>query len=360
MKIAIIFATDGPDEDSVVAPFRSSELVGHLRASGINVAVASIQASRAEDLGATNGANGLHCRRDGLAGLITAQRPNIVQTFGRESRLVDIWPLAAHHAPVVHCVSSWRRGDANTRLFPAAARLRKASRHVRGLMGTSRSAIGDLIAAGWFSGAAFSVVVPPPVEAPVGPVAVPSRQRAGAPVFGLYDAAGSTDDMTFMARAIALIGPPGTIQMRIATKHAAAGAPSLAAASVALMPIAAFLATVDVLVVPVYDDSAAPAIMAALRAGKSLVVPDASGAAELVGYGRHGTTFPNGSAYHLATAMNMIHQAWSETPPLATDATAVIERTSPAAVAQGFAAAWRRLASGRTGSLGPTRIAAAG
>jgi glycosyltransferase involved in cell wall biosynthesis len=105
-----------------------------------------------------------------------------------------------------------------------------------------------------------------------------------------------------------------------------------------------FLATIDVLAVPAYDDAIAAPLIAALRGGKSVIVPDPSGAAELVEYGRHGLMFCAGSAYHFANAIDIVSQSWSQKPVLLADGGPAIARTHPAAVAHTFATVYRRLA----------------
>ncbi len=74
-------------------------------------------------------------------------------------------------------------------------------------------------------------------------------------------------------------------------------------------------------------------------------MPDPSGAAELIEYGRHGLTFAAGSAYHFANAMNIVSQSWQQKPVLLADGGRAIARTDPAQVAQTFATAYRRLAA---------------
>jgi glycosyltransferase involved in cell wall biosynthesis len=111
--------------------------------------------------------------------------------------------------------------------------------------------------------------------------------------------------------------------------------------------IAAFLATIDVLAVPVYDDAIAAPLIAALRAGKSVIVPDPSGAAELIEYGRHGLMFAAGSAYHFANAIGLVSQSWSQRQVLLADGGPAVARTDPAAVARALAAVYGGFAPDR-------------
>jgi glycosyltransferase involved in cell wall biosynthesis len=203
-----------------------------------------------------------------------------------------------------------------------------------------------LVSAGWFSGAAFSVILPPPVErSGAAPMPTP-RAAGGEPVFGIYDPGAAGDLFAFVARAIDLTGRRDDIRVRIAAKHAPRGPGPMTVVEPG--GIDEFLATIDVLVVPAYHDAAASALIAALRAGKSVIVPDCGGAAELIEYGRHGVMFAAGSVYHLANAMNLIGQSWQDKPVLLAEGGPAIAKTHPTIVAQGFAAALQRLVSARS------------
>jgi hypothetical protein len=226
----------------------------------------------------------------------------------------------------------------------AAMRIRRASRHVDGLLGTSRAAAGSLIADGCFSRAAFSVIFPPPVErAGAAVTASAASPRAQEPVFGIYDPWASRALIAFVSYAIELTGRRDALQLRIAVREPAADRAPVS--FVAATGIDEFLGGIDVLVVPAYDDSIALALIAALRSGKAVIVPDCSGAAELIEYGRHGVMFPARSAYHLANTVNLVSQSWSQTPVLLAEGGAAIAKTNPAAVAHSFAMTCERLVS---------------
>jgi Glycosyl transferases group 1 len=356
MKVAIIFATDGSDgEDAIVAPFVSAGFVDGLRHNGVEPVLISVAPDHDGAAGGRvqPGSPLLRCARDGLAGLIAGERPDTIQTFGPEHRLSTIWPLAADK-PLGHCVACWRGDDAEASAFAipslTAARMRRASRHIDGLIGTSRAAVGRLIADGWFPDAAFSVVLPPPVERSGAAVAAVPGPHAADPVFGIYDPLASSDLIAFASHAIDLTGRRDAVRMKIAVQNPTTGGGPVS--FVAAAGVDAFLSAVDVLVVPAYDDSIAQAVIAALRSGKSVIVPDRSGAAELIEYGRHGLMFAAGSAYHLANAMNLVSQSWSQTPVLLAEGGPAIARTNPAAVAQSFAAVYQRLVSAHAGERG--------
>jgi hypothetical protein len=351
MKVAIVLAADGTKhEDAILAPFRSASFVDGLKIADIDPVMVSVVPDHVA-LGPA-GEGELRCRRAGLGEVIAGTRPDAIQTVGPERGLPAIWRIAADiKAPLVHCVSSRREGIGErdgeatglASLVPSLAmlRARRGSRHVDALIGTSRAAVGGLMTGGYFPRAAFSVIVPPPVERAAAAVEAASA-RASEPVFGIYDPGASADLIAFVSHAIQLTGRPNALQVRIALHEPPpAVAPPLS--FVAADGIDGFLAGVDVLAVPAYDDSVAAALIAALRSGKSVIVPDRGGAAELIEYGRHGLMFSAGSAYHFANAMNIVSQSWSQKPVLLADGGPAIARTHPAAVAHSFAAVYARL-----------------
>ena len=322
MKVAIVFATDGSSrEDAVLAPFRSAGFVDGLKIDRIDPVMISVVPEGA----AASSASGEVCRPSALRNRIADARPEAIQTFGSEHRLAAVWRLAAEmKVPLAHCVSCWREAseDGNRQTMPLASlvpslavfQARRASAQVDALLGTSRAAPGGLLADGFFPRAQFSVLVPPPVERAGAPATVATAAPAigsarATPVFGIYDPHAAADLIAFISHAVQLTGRPQTFDVRIATgapptaaslpsargcvdEGAAAAAPiSFTAAG----PLDAFLAAIDVLAVPAYDDSIAAALIAALRAGKSVIVPDRGGAAELIEYGRHGFMSPPGA-----------------------------------------------------------------
>jgi glycosyltransferase involved in cell wall biosynthesis len=165
-------------------------------------------------------------------------------------------------------------------------------------------------------------------------------------VFGVYAPAAAAALFSFLSHAVDLTGGPDAIQVRVATHNPpATAAPRIS--TVAAGDPDDFVAAIDVLAVPVYDDAVAGALMAALRSGKSVIVPDRGGGAELIEYGRHGLMFGAGSAYHLAGAINLISQGWSEKPVLFATGGPAVARTQPSAVAASFATVWERAVAAR-------------
>jgi glycosyl transferase family 1 len=354
MKVALILATDGSTyEDAVLAPFRSAAFLDGLRTRGIAPVVIAVAPDDAAAAAGASSEGLLRCTPRELAALVASHHVEAVQTFGPEHRVSDIWPMAAAAGlPIMHCVSCWR-GSVEAALSSsrvsslAARRAKRASRQVVAVVGTGRGAVGAMMEAGYFPNAMFSAIVPPPVTLDAAAASAAPERRTD-PVFGVYDPYASSDLITFAARALDLAGRRNLADIRIAMGAPPAKAP----ASVSIVPaadIGAFLATIDVLAVPAYDDSLAAPLIAALRAGKSVIVPDPSGAAELIEYGRHGLMFSADSAYHFANALDLLGQSWRQRPVLLADGGPAIARTHPATVAQDCAAAFHRVAAGHGG-----------
>jgi hypothetical protein len=373
MKVAMIFATDGSNrEDAVLGPFRSAGFFDGLRSNGVDAVAISLIPDAVAVAAAPPRERA--CRAADLGELVARSQPGAIQTFGPEHRLTAVWQLAAQmKVPLVHCASCWRDAVETRRhriglsLGASLAGLpaRHASRNVDALLSTSRNVAARLIARRYFPNAAFSAVVPPPVDRSEAPPA--KATRTGEPVFGIYDPFAAADRIAFISRTVELTGRPNVFDLRIALNAPPAGdsaahdsARSTGAAGaarpsfVAAAGIADFLAAIDVLAVPAYDDSVAPALVAALRVGKSVIVPDQGGAAELIEYGRHGLMFCEGSAYHFANALNLVRQSWIDRPVLRWEEGPSAARTEPLAVAQSFARAYARLPSRPLNAPSPT------
>ena len=355
MNVAVIFATDGSSgEDAVLAPFRMAGFVEGLRTGGVDTLVITVADEAGGAPRVTPTDNTRVCPRDQLPKLLAAERPDVVQTFGPEGRLASIWTLVAEaKLPIVHCVSCWRDILDPVPRSPrissfAASWAKRASRAATTVVGTSRAAVGRLLADGYFPHATSSLMVPPPVERAAVAAPPPAPADDGSsPVFGVYDPHGGVDVAAFVSRAMELHGRRGEAQTRIAVGPSlAASAPS--APSVSIEPargIEPFLAGIDVLAIPAYDDGLAGALIAAMRAGKSVIVPDPSGAAELIEYGRHGVMFSAGSAYHFAGAMDLVGQSWNQRPIMFAEGGSALARTHPAAASRAFATLYARLRS---------------
>lgn len=364
MKVALIFAAAGAAcEDAVLGPFRAPGFIAGLQRAGIEpLAIAVVAAGGGNAAAGGPGVLGpgwFTVRHDRLAGLVADEQPDVVQTFGPEHRAGAVWPLARTAPLLVHCVSCWPE-EPQKGTMPAvfaslaARRARHASRHVGAVVGTSRAAIGGLLGAGYFARAGFSALVRPPVGAaptPPGEAARSPTARNPVPVFGIWAPQGGTGLQAFLSHAAALTGRPDAVRLRVAVRTPPpATEPALA--FVTATGVDDFLPAIDVLAVPAYDDTIAPALIAALRLGKAVIVPDRGGGAELIEYGRHGLMFSAGSAYHFANAINLVSEAWSERPVLLAHGGPAIARTEPAAVAAAFTGIWNRALAGRRSGFG--------
>ncbi len=367
MKVAIILAGDGSaGQDAILAPYRSASFLAGLESCGAESMVIHVSAHEGDGAtaGTTSRAKECHvsvrsigCADAGLAAVLAAERPDVIQTFGPERRLAQIWAIAAGaRVPMVHFVTAWRQDAPDRNRAPASTACaisrtvatlarsptKRASCRVDAVIGSSRAAVGSLVAAGYFPRAAFSVIVAPPVER--GAPAAGAAPRRSEPVFGIYDPDATAATLAFVAHAIALMGRSDTAPVQVALRQT----PRDAAVAAALTPVEAagideFLESIDILAVPAFDDAAVAPLIAALRSGKSVIVPDCGGAAELIEYGRHGVMFAAGSAYHFANALNLVSQSWSQTAVLRREGGPAVARTEPTAVAATFVNVYRRL-----------------
>lgn len=360
MKAALVFA-GRTAAGTTFRPYRSRPFLATLAASGIEPVVVDVDLGPDEPGPCTPvelaGLVGYHNAVDRLPLIVAQERVDVVQTFGATIDLAPVWRHAARAArPILHYVAS--EGAIEDGSTPASGlidlarrgrglphvRARRASRHVSALIGSNCADIGRHVRDGFFPRARFSVVAPPPAPRPVstnGPSPV-LEQRL--PVFGFHDPDADPERLDFLLRAVALTGQTGLFALRIAPAALAeriALPPSVTAVDAASPE--AFLRDVDVLIVPRADDRALAAVVAALAARRSVVVPDTGAAAELVGYGRRGLLYAAGSAYELAMALNVMAEAWTNRPFSFEGVDEAIARTAPEAVAAVFAAAWRRL-----------------
>lgn len=362
MKAALVFA--GPTAATATfRPYRSRAFLDALAADGFDVVVVDLDldAEQCFDTAPIE-APGLVSYRNQVdrLGLIVAQeRPGLVQTFGATAALGPVWRNAARaDRPIVHFVSSEGsladppagppRGlaDLSRRSGGLARwRARRASRHVAAVLGSNRADMGRHFRHGFFSRARFSVVAPPPVPRAADVPAANGRQRQAVPVFGVFDPDATVEALERLVRAVALTGQSGLFDLRVAPAALARRIDlPVGVTAVDAADPAAFLRALDVLVVPSADDRAAAVVLAALAARRSVVVPDTGALAEIVDYGRRGLLYTAGSAYHLAMAMTVMAQSWTNRPFSFDGVAEAIDRAAPDAVARVFAQAWRRLA----------------
>lgn len=362
MKAALVFA--GPAAATATfRPYRSRAFLTGLVEAGIAPVVIDLDLSserRFDDVPVE--LPGLVTYRnhvDRLALIVAQEGAALVQTFGAAADLGPVWSEAAGASrPLVHFVASAgavaeapagrplglgdlvRRG----RGF-ADWRARRASRHVAAVVGSNRADMGRHFRQGFFARARFSLVAPPVAARVPIAAAANGRMRRTAPVLGVFDPGASPETLALMSRAVALTGHSDLFGLRIAPAALARTADLPPGATVVDTddPVH-FLHDVDVLVAPRADDSASAAVLAALASRKSVIVPDTGALAELVDYGRRGVLFPADSAYHLAMAINVMTEAWTNRPFSFEGVEEAIDRAAPDAVARVFADAWRRLA----------------
>lgn len=364
MKVALVFAGTSAAKP-VFQPYRSRRFAEGLAAEGVNAVLVDVdiaQQSRfapaAHDLpGSTYYRNQV----DRLPLIVTQERPSVVLTFGATRELAPVWREGAKAGvPILHVVAS--EGSVrepapafsgglgfvrNPRQRLAGDWLtRHASRHVTGLIGSNRADLGLHLRQSYFPRARFSIVAPPPT-CPAAAAAVPPAPGAAEyPVFGFYDPEADASALRFLLRAIDLTGPPGRFDLRVAPAALSARLPERAAHATFVDATDAvdFIRGIDVLLVPEAHDRALPTIAAALVARRIVIVPDTGAAIELVDYGRHGVLHAAGSAYHLAMAINVMTQSWSNRPISFEGIDDAVARTAPDEVARTFARACRKAA----------------
>lgn len=368
MKAALVFA--GSTAAASCGAYRAPGFLGALAEAGIEPVLIDLDvvadARFASPGCAVAGVVSYRNHADRLALIVSQEHADVVQTFGATADLGPVWDDAARAAvPLVHFVGSAgavgeRAGRPGVPVVSdfsgprgtlAHWHARIASRHVAGVVGSNRADLGRHFRHGFFSRAGFSVVAPPPTprdRPAAAAAAAPRRSRESGPVLGFFDpeADGAALDMLF--QAVALTGQAGTFSLHLAPESLSGRAKTRSGATfVAAATADAFVRAIDVLVVPRADDRVLPTIVSALRARKSVIVPDTGAATEIVDYGRCGLLYPPDSVYHLAMAINVMTQAWDNRPFSFEGVDDAIARTAPAAVAAVFVGAWRRLAAGR-------------
>jgi glycosyltransferase involved in cell wall biosynthesis len=351
MKVALIFSGADPGAS---APYRASPFLDGLAGEGFAPVVIDVEGPKSVRPRDENG-SGRRCPLGELRAVLSAERPDAIQTFGWASELAPVWTSAARTGiPLVHFVSAGGPveddiglGVAWTRIRPKLAslagwRARLASRSVAGVVGSNRADIGQHIELGFFPRAAFSMLAPPPVETGRGANGEPT---GSTPIFGVYDPELSPYVVDFLARAVGLTGRPESFSLRIAPAPLRARQVPETISFSDPRDLDAFIEAIDALVLPYCEDRMVPAVLAALKAGKIVIAPEGGVASELIEYGRHGVVYAAGSAYHLSMAINIVAQAWKNRPIDFEGVDAVVARSAPREVARIFAGAYRKLAA---------------
>jgi hypothetical protein len=288
--------------------------------------------------------DGVRARARDLADILRTGAPALVQTFGGEAALGPIWAAAAHEGrPLLHFVRAARaeaRGRQRWGLIGALRQRASSSRHVTGLVGSSRAALARAIETGLFPAATFARVIAPPIELPA--TVTPSREPSPLVTFGVYDPYAGDDDLRFVLQAIASSGHTDLFNIRLAvpTYRLPPILPRNVSAADPGDP-AAFVGSVDALVVPYDADHLLAGLAAALQAGKTVIVPDGGLASELIGFGRTGVLFVAGSAYDLALKINVVTGSSSSQPFAFHGGQDTVRACAPGEVAKAFAASFR-------------------
>ncbi|NVO17292.1 MAG: hypothetical protein HXX10_24970 [Rhodoplanes sp.] len=361
MKAALVFVGRAAAA-SVYLPYRSRGFICALAEAGVEPVVIDVdidpEPSSATVPSEVPGIVGYRNQVDRLPLIVAQERVGVVQTFGATEDLGSVWGHVARAAkPLAHFVSS----DGAVADLPAGRprsladlvrrgrslahwQARHASRHVTAVLGSNRADLGRHFRHGFFPRARFSAVAPPPSPPTRTFGVIPLGQRRQGPVLGFWDPDADAEVLELLLRAVALTGQTDLFTLKIAPASLAGRAvlpPGVTVADAASAD--AFLRDVDVLVVPRAEDRALCAVVAALAARKSVIVPDTGAAIEIVDYGRRGLLYAAGSAYHLAMAINVMAQSWTNRPFSFDGVEESIARTAPDAVARMFASAWRRL-----------------
>lgn len=340
-KIALVFRGRGAD----LSGYRSATFLRGLAAAGIDPIVIDVTDTPAP--GATAGST-LACAERDFPEALHAAGPALVQTFGHESQFGPIWRAAVRSSrPALHFVQTAparRIGGAFRRAL--AGRL-SPSRHVAGVLGPSRVAISRAI--GLFPRAVFSRVIPPPVE-PSAPL--PVSDASPRVTFGIYDPFGTDEMLRFVLQAVASSGHTDLFNMKVGFP-AYRIPPVLPRNVTAAEPIdpVAFVGSVDALILPYDAEHLVAPLLAALQAGKPVIVPDGGVASELIGFGRSGVLFADGSAYDLALKINIVTGSSKAAMPFEyRGGEAAVRACAPDAVARAFAAAFRFALAPPTGA----------
>jgi hypothetical protein len=354
IKVAVVFRS-GAGRDQAAAGYRSVSFQSSLAAAGIDPVVIDVIGN--DDPATAHAANGgLACRELDFAGVLHGCAPRLVQTFGAESGLEAIWTAAAHaDNPVLHFVQS-----ENLAALPAKGPLARAlaglklpgfgtgARHVTGVLGSNRAAISRYMDAGAFPGARFSRVIVPPVEWQDVPAAAPVGSPR--PVFGVYDPYGTEQTLGFVLQAITSTGHPDLFEVKLA--YPAYQVPAIVPRNVSVVPpgdLRDFVNSIDALILPYDADHLAESLVTALRAGRTVIVPDGGLASELIGFGRHGVMFAAGSAYDLALKINIMTRSQDDRPFDFQGGRELTARCASAEVARAFAATYRSLVPSSAG-----------
>ena len=360
MNLALIFARDNEGGDRLFDPYRSRSFLEGLRREKFEPMIGDLVLDEDSLLldswpNAAEEVLSDHADRRSLSDVLRSHQPLIVHTFGDIMRLGSVWTHAAHaDCPIVHFVAS----GCDERTATRAGKIRRtawsrnglcarhASRHVGGIVGSSRAAIANHIESSFFPHAKFSMLALPPTSIAPGIEDRTQRDVSAMPTLGYYDDGGLDEPLNFLFDATNLTGSQQLFRLLIARQDGSPVAGVHAPANVSFRrvgEVSDFVQSIDVLIVPQSDDRAMEGVLLALRSKKIVIAPDGGTISEALQFGRHGVLFRAGSAYHLAMAINEVTESWKRPPFGFKGVDAVFELTSPDKVARIFARAYRKL-----------------
>jgi len=206
MNIALIFAEHGP-ADGRFAAYRAPSFIRGLGEIGLAAETVRLLGGASRALAKsparadTDRHAGLACDEASLPGLFAACDFDAVYSFGDVTRLASVWTHAAPlGCPLIHVVVSGDVGEIGTgaalrRMAWSRAGIgaKDASRHVGGLIGSSRAALGNHIESGFFAHARFSMITPSPSPMPNAAGDRSQPQVCSAPTLGHVDREGEPD-----------------------------------------------------------------------------------------------------------------------------------------------------------------------
>ena len=358
VKVAFVFCCGASPSDSL-SGYRAASFRHGLAAAGIEPVLIDVSGGEADRASTRAELDVVACRLEELPGLLRKSAPDLIQTFGAVSDCTPVWSAAAQVGlPVLHYVQAEPFSDE-----PVQGRLARTlsalaptfwadgdRRHVRGVLGSSRKVVSRFIDAGIFPAAGFSRVIAPLIELPaVTETETPSVAAPGV-TFGVYDPYGSVETLTFIAQAVLLAGHANLFRVKIA--HPAYQHPPSLPCNVSVVAPhdpTYFINSVDAVILGYDSDHLVPILLMALRAGKFVIAPDGGVASELLGFGRHGLMFAEGSAYDLGLKINIVHGSNKDRVFEFQGGGDVTLRCAPEEVAKAFAKSFHTALTSSTG-----------
>jgi hypothetical protein len=336
MKSILVFAAAEEHTRRFLAPYKLSGFLSSLREEDID--------SLALDV------SGREPGPSAALSLLRLDPPRVVHTFGDVALLSTIWRDAAQAGClVVHSVTGDCAPSATNfrRVFlRTALGTRYASRHVQGVLGSSRVSICNYIEAGFFWQAKFSMIALPPVEIPMETETAVRTHTGPLPTFGYYNHYGANRALNFLLAAVKLTGVQHLFRLVIGEGRDGSPSSSRQFENVVFERFdtaSDFVDSVDVLIAPESDDRAIEQVVLARRDHKTVIAPDGGAIAEFLRFGRNGVLFSAGNPYDLARSINNVTASGMRQPFNFKGGDSIIHLAAPREVARIFARAYRKL-----------------